>query len=141
MAEGSLDLEVVDASEAHALFVYAPLPDGPSGAPSRAGDVDPADVAPIREPATGRITSIELVAYDYGTFPVRAKLADGRFALADIAAPVLAPAALGTVLSGLEPSALDVEAGKSAGQGTLTLRAGPDATTTLAVKVTPRASR
>ena len=141
VAERSLDLEVVDASEAHALFVYAPLPDGPSGGASRAREIDPADVAPISEPATGRITSIELVAYEYGTFPIRAKLADGRFALADIAAPVLAPAALGTVLSSLEPSALDVEAGKSAGQGTLTLRAGPDATTTLAVKVTPRASR
>jgi hypothetical protein len=142
VAERSLDLEVVDPKEAHALFVYAPLPDGPpSGTSSRAGDGDPADAAPISEPPTGRITSIELVTNDYGTYPVRVKLADGRFALANVDSPVLAPAALGSVLSALEPSALDVEAGKTAGQGTLTLRAGPDATATLAVKVTARSAK
>jgi hypothetical protein len=133
--ERSLDLEVVDPSEAHALFVYAPLPDAPTGTE---GYVDPADAPAAGEPATGRITSIELTAYDYGTYPIRVKLADGRFALAQIDAPVLAPAALGSTLAALDLSAFDLEAGKTPGQGTVTVRAAPGATATLAVKVTAR---
>lgn len=138
LPDRSLDLEVVDPSEAHALFVYAPLPDASAG---YRGNVDPADAPPAVEPATGRITSIEVTAYDYGTFPIRVKLADGRFALAQLDAPVLAPAALGSALAALDLSAFDLEGGKTPGQGTVTLRAAAGATATLAVKVTARPTR
>jgi hypothetical protein len=134
----SLDLEVVDPSEAHALFVYAPLTDASTG---YRGFVDPESAPPAGEPASGRITSIEVVAYDYGTFPIRVKLADGRFALAKLDAPVLAPAALGSALAALELSGFSLEGGKTPGQGTVTLRAAPGATATLAVKVTARPAR
>ncbi len=137
----SLDLEVVSPSEAHALFVYAPLPDTSTGTAGGAHYPDPADVTPVGEPDTGRITSIELEVYDFGTFPIRVKLTDGRFALATIDDPVLAPAALGSTGSTLEPAAFDLEAGKLTGQGTLTLRAAPGAIATLAVKVIPRPPR
>jgi hypothetical protein len=133
--ERTVDLEVVDPAEAHALFVYAPLPRAPSGTAATTRDVDPADVPSPVEPATGRITSIELVAHDYGTFPFRVKLTDGRFALAAVAHPALEPAALGYASSGFELSAFDVE-GSTAGQGTVTLRAAAGASATLAVKVT-----
>lgn len=134
----SLDLEVVDPSEAHALFVYAPLTDASTG---YQGFVDPESAPPAGEPASGRITSIEVTAYDFDTFPIRVKLADGRFALAQLDAPVLAPAALGSTLAALTLSAFELEGGKTPGQGTVTLRAAPGATATLAVKVTARPAR
>jgi hypothetical protein len=134
----ALDLEVVDPSEAHALFVYAPLTDASTG---YQGSVDPESAPPAGEPASGRITSIEVFAYDYGTFPIRVKLADGRFALAKLDAPVLAPSALGSALAALQLSGFDLEGGMTPGQGTVTLRAAPGATATLAVKVTARPSR
>ena len=142
LADRSIDLEVVDPSEAHALFVYAPLPSVPSGTAASAIEEDPADVPPEGEPATGRITSIDLVQYDFGTFPLRVKLADGRFALAAVEDPVLTPAVLGTVMfGGLDPSTVDVEANGVVGEGTVTLRAAPGATATLVVKVTARPAR
>jgi hypothetical protein len=133
----TVDLEVVDPTEAHALFVYAPLPRSPSGTAAIAPDLDPVDAPPPGEPATGRITSIELAQNDFGTFPFRVKLADGRFALAAVDDPALVPAALGYATSGLDLSAFDVE-GTVVGQGTVTLRAAPGASATLAVKVTAR---
>jgi hypothetical protein len=135
--ERTVDLEVVDPSEAHALFVYAPLPRVPSGTAASARDVDPAAAPPPGEPVTGRITSIELAQSDFGTFPFRVKLADGRFALAAVGDPALEPAAIGYATSGLDLSAFDVE-GSVVGQGTVTLRAAPGAGATLAVKVTAR---
>jgi hypothetical protein len=140
VADRTIDLEVVDPSEARALFVYAPLPPAPSGISSTTSDVDPADAPPAGEPASGRITSIELVENDYGTFPFRVRLVDGRFAVATVEDPELTPAALGSTLAGLDLSAFDLE-GKSAGSGTITLRAAPGATTTLPVKVTARPAR
>ena len=138
----SLDLEVIDPSEAHALFVYAPLPAVPSGTAASAAEQDPADVPPEGEPATGRITSIDLVQYDFGTFPLRVKLADGRFALAAVEDPVLTPAALGSAsAASLDPSSVEVEAKSVVGAGTVTLRAAAGATATLVVNVTARPAR
>lgn len=138
--ERSIDLEVVDPSEARALFVYAP--DARSSTWNADDDGDPADAEVGAEPSSGRITSIDLVEYGYATYPYRVKLADGRFALASIGEPsmVLTPAALGMASWTLERSAFDLE-GKLAGHGTLTLTAAPGATLTLPVNVTARPPR
>ncbi len=141
VADRTLDLEVVDPSEAHALFVYAPLKAAAAGTSANVSDVDPADAPPAAEPATGRITSIDLVENDFGTYPVRVKLSDGRFAVCALEDPVAAPAALASTLAGLDLSAFDLEA-KTVGAGTVTLHpTGSAVATTLAVNVTARSSR
>jgi hypothetical protein len=136
----TIDLEVVAPSEAHALFVYAPLEAATAGTSANAY-VDPADAPPAAEPASGRITSIDLVENDFGTYPVRVKLADGRFAVCTLEDPVVTPAALASTLTGLDLSTFDLEA-KTVGAGTVTLHLANSAlATTLAVNVTARPSR
>jgi hypothetical protein len=133
--ERTLDLEVVDPSEARALFVFARLPTAPAGAPPPKGS-DPIDFAEDPSTSGGRVTSLELESsYRHEIFPTRVSLADGRLALGKLESVEVLPYDIAYAITSRESSFLEVN-GRRVGEGTLTVRAAPGATLTLPVKVT-----
>ena len=123
----TVDLEVVDAADARALFLYAPVP----AAKDPYASVDPGELDGDPGIAGGRVTSISVHVGTTATFPVRVGLVGGRSALAPLTTVEVSPATFLDAEAGIiEAQNLDVDA-LQAGTGTLTLRATDKATLTL----------
>ncbi len=129
----TIDLEVVDPSDARALFLYAPLP----RAKDPYAQVDPADLESDPGIASGRVTSISVGRGTSATFSARVALVDGRSAVAPLTTVEVTPASFVRASAEvIEPENLYV-AGTRIGTGTLDLRAADKATLTMPVTVTP----